>query len=98
MPKDMESQGEIKQVSIKCMIPHCKENVLVNAPPAGVVTGSLNHLKSLSGTPMCENHSDMLSFYIWAQINLKVQPQQTKAGIILPGHTAYKSTISEGQL
>ena len=82
-----------KDVSIKCILPHCETRVLVKAPPEGEAVGSPQHLASLPGIPLCEKHSDHLAFYIWAEMNIKLQPQQTKGGLVLPGHQQFDVTL-----
>ena len=81
-------------VQIKCVYPPCREMVTVKAPPPGVTVGTPQHMTTLGGIPMCTKHGDWLAFYIWAQINLKLQPQRTASGILLPGDPQYNATMT----
>lgn len=80
-------------VQIKCVYPLCQERVMVKAPPPGVAVGTPQHMTTLGGIPMCTRHGEWLAFYIWAQINIKLQVQQTASGLIMPGHPAYDATM-----
>lgn len=86
------------KVPIKCVFPPCNAQVLVAAPPEGVAVGSPQHVGKLGGIPMCAKHGEMLGFYVWAQMNIKMQPQQTKGGIILPGNPNYETTLKDQPL
>ncbi len=83
-------------VSIKCMFPPCTTPVMVKAPPPGVTKGTPQHMLTLGGIPMCTKHGEWLNFYVWAQINIKLQAQQTKGGLILPGNKAFQAAMKEG--
>jgi len=81
------------QVKMKCLFPPCEANLIVKAPPDGVAVESPQHMSSLGGIPMCPRHAEWLNFYVWAQLNIHLQPQQTKGGIIVPGHQEFKPTL-----
>ena len=84
-------------VAIKCVFPPCKERVIVKAPPEGVTVGTPAHMQTLGGIPMCATHGDMLGFMIWFQTNIKMQPQQTPRGLIVPGHQQFNPTLKGTQ-
>ena len=80
-------------VKIKCMFQPCTIPVMVKAPPEGVEVGTPQHMTTMGGIPMCPRHADMLNFYVWATTSIKLQPQQTKGGIIVPGHQQFDPTL-----
>ncbi len=82
-------------VQIDCVYPPCKTSVFVKAPPPGVAVGTPQHMTTLGGIPMCPKHGDWLNFYVWASINIKLQAQQTKGGIIVPGHEKFNPTLNQ---
>lgn len=83
-------------VAIKCVFPPCTAQVMVKAPPEGVAVGTPQHMMKLGGIPMCPKHGEYLAFYIWAAINIKLQPQQTASGLVLPGNPNYNATVKQG--
>ena len=85
-------------VPIKCVFPPCTAQVLVKAPPDGVAVGSPQHMTKLGGIPMCPKHGEYLAFYIWAATSIKLQPQQTASGLVLPGNPNYNATVKEQPL
>lgn len=89
----MEVADANAMVQIKCVYPPCKETVKVKAPPPGVTKGTPQHMATLGGIPMCARHGDILGFMIWFQMNVKMQPQQTKGGLVLPGNKAFEATM-----
>ncbi len=82
-------------VQIKCVFPPCTTPVMVKAPPPGVAVGTPQHMTTLGGIPMCPRHALWLQFHVWATINVKLQPQQTKGGLITPGHQAFQPTLNK---
>jgi len=83
-------------VAIKCVFPPCTAQVMVKAPPEGVAVGTPQHMMKLGGIPMCPKHGEWLAFYIWASTSIKLQPQQTASGLVLPGNPNYNATVKQG--
>ena len=83
-------------VQIKCVFPPCTTPVMVKAPPPGVAVGTPQHMATLGGIPMCAKHGDMLNFHVWATLNIKMEPQRTAGGLVLPGNPNYNATIKQG--
>ncbi|MCK5016441.1 MAG: hypothetical protein KAS32_05140 [Candidatus Peribacteraceae bacterium] len=88
-----QTEGMVK---IKCVFSPCTNPVLVKAPPEGVTIGSPQHMASLGGIPMCPQHGEWLAFYIWCQMNIKLETQKTPGGLITPGHQQFKPTMEQG--
>lgn len=86
-------QVDTGMVQIKCVFPPCTTPVMVKAPPQGVTVGSPQHMSSLGGIPMCTKHGEWLGFYIWAQINIKLEAQKTASGLVLPGNPVYNAAV-----
>lgn len=92
---NLAAKDKTGMVQIKCVFPPCPNPVMVKAPPPGVAVGTPQHMTSLGGIPMCKKHGDWLQFYVWASINIKMQPQQTKGGLIVPGHEQFNPTLNK---
>ncbi|MAH47702.1 hypothetical protein CMI37_17915 [Candidatus Pacearchaeota archaeon] len=82
-------------VPIKCVYPPCTTSILVPPPAVGVTVGTPQHVANLGGIPLCPQHGEWLAFYVWAQINIKLQAQQTAGGLITPGHNQFKPTLDK---
>ncbi len=90
-----ERKDAPKPATVKCMFPPCTAKVTVAAPPEGVEVGTPQHMSTLGGIPMCPKHADWLNFYVWAATSIKLQAQQTKGGLVLPGNEKFNPTLGQ---
>uniref|UniRef100_A0A6H1ZUR3 Uncharacterized protein n=1 Tax=viral metagenome TaxID=1070528 RepID=A0A6H1ZUR3_9ZZZZ len=88
-----EAERNKGQVRLKCVYPPCSNQVVVPAPPEGIVVGSVGHIQKLGKIPLCPMHMELLQFYMWCQISVKVEAQRTPGGLVLPGHEKYTAPM-----
>ena len=75
---------------IKCQYPPCKTNILIDKMVPGVpYKGSL---------PFCLLHLEMLNFHVWCVTAIKMEPQKTSAGLIVPGHQQFTPTLNKQEI
>ena len=77
---------EDKQL-IKCIYPPCNSQILIDK----IVPG----MPYKGPPPLCPLHLEMLNFYMWCVTAIKVEPQRTPGGVILPGHEKFQATLKE---
>lgn len=77
---------ESKQ-AIKCQYPPCKTQILIDKMVPG--------MPYKGPPPFCPLHLEMLNFYMWCMTAIKVEPQRTPGGVILPGHDKFQATLKE---
>jgi len=81
------------KLPFKCMYPPCNRQVLIDKDKAPV-----QGIPYTGGPIMCNDHSEMLGFCVWFATAVKMQPQQTASGIVLPGNKEYQAVMPKDEM
>lgn len=74
-------------ITVKCNYPPCKVHVNIPDP---TVTPKEEQL-----VPFCDLHRELVAFCLWLVPKIQIKRQETKDGIILPGHRDYRADLKQ---